>query len=153
MYAMTAAHQTLPFDSRVQVTNLENKKKTIVRINDRGPFVDGRIIDLSLAAAKDIDMVAPGTAPVRLKLLPTRALAKGQSARYTVQVGFFEEKENAVRLQAQLKSGYPKSAIVPASDGGFRVQVGEMDTRSEAEKAQQRLQKDGFAGFVRLLGK
>jgi len=153
MYAMTAAHQTLPFDSRVQVTNLENNKKTVVRINDRGPFVDGRVIDLSLAAAKRIDMVIPGTAPVRLKLLPVRALPKGQSARYTVQVGFFEERENAVRLQGQLGPRYREVAIVTASGGGFRIQVGKMETRAAAEKTQQQLKRDGFPGFVRLLGK
>jgi rare lipoprotein A len=69
MYAMTAAHQALPFNTRVSVTNLDNGKKVIVRINDRGPFVKGRIIDLSYGAAGKIGMVGPGTARVRLEVL------------------------------------------------------------------------------------
>ncbi len=151
MYAMTAAHQTLPFDSRVQVTNLLNQKKTVVRINDRGPFVEGRIIDLSLAAARKIDMVSPGTAPVRLALLSKGSLPAGQSARYTVQVGFFEERRNAIRLQGEIQARYREVAVIPATGGGYRIQVGKSDTREEAEKMQRSLQKDGWTGFVRLL--
>lgn len=69
MNDLTAAHRTFPFGSKVRVTNLENKKNVVVRINDRGPFVEGRIIDLSLAAAKELDLVRPGTARVRLEVL------------------------------------------------------------------------------------
>ncbi len=69
MFAMTAAHQALPFNSRVLVTNLDNGKKVVVRINDRGPFAKGRIIDLSLGAATEIGMVGPGTARVRLEVI------------------------------------------------------------------------------------
>lgn len=69
MYAMTAAHRALPFNTRVLVTNLDNGKRVIVRINDRGPFVKGRIIDLSYGAAQKIGMVGPGTAKVRLEVL------------------------------------------------------------------------------------
>lgn len=69
MYQMTAAHQTLPFNSRVRVTNLNNGKSVEVRINDRGPFKDNRIIDLSLAAAKFLEMIGPGTAQVRIEVI------------------------------------------------------------------------------------
>lgn len=69
MYAMTAAHRALPFNTRVLVTNLDNGKKVTVRINDRGPFVEGRIIDLSYGAARKIGMVGPGTARVRLEVI------------------------------------------------------------------------------------
>jgi rare lipoprotein A len=69
MHDMTAAHRTLPFNSKVEVTNLANGKIVTVRINDRGPFKDNRVIDLSLAAAKEIDMIGPGTARVRLKVV------------------------------------------------------------------------------------
>ncbi|MBI3189065.1 MAG: septal ring lytic transglycosylase RlpA family protein [Ignavibacteriales bacterium] len=69
MYKMTAAHQTLPLNTRVKVTNLTNMKTTEVRINDRGPFVGDRIIDLSVSAAKEIDMIGPGTALVRLEVI------------------------------------------------------------------------------------
>jgi len=69
MNAMTAAHRTLPFNSRVRVTNLSNGKSVVVRINDRGPFKDERVIDLSLTAAKVLEIIQPGTARVRLEVL------------------------------------------------------------------------------------
>ena len=69
MHAMTAAHRSLPFDTRVKVRNLENGREVIVRINDRGPFVDNRVIDLSLGAAREIGLVASGTAPVQLEII------------------------------------------------------------------------------------
>lgn len=69
MNEMTAAHQTLPFNTRVRVTNIENGRTVIVRINDRGPFKDDRIIDLSLAAAKSLELIGPGTAKVRLEVI------------------------------------------------------------------------------------
>ncbi len=73
MYAMTAAHKNLPFDTRLQVTNLDNEKQITVRINDRGPFVQGRILDLSYAAARKLDLIKAGTAPVHIKVLETPA--------------------------------------------------------------------------------
>ena len=69
MYGLTAAHKHLPLGSRIEVTNLNNNKKLVVRINDRGPFVKGRILDLSYGAAQELDMIESGTAPVRIKVL------------------------------------------------------------------------------------
>jgi rare lipoprotein A len=97
MYKLTAAHRTLPFETIVRVTNMGNSKSTIVRITDRGPFVDNRIIDLSLAAAREIESVGPGVVPVRVEVLspgidPT-------SGFFTVQVGAFRDRENAERLR------------------------------------------------------
>ena len=69
MHALTAAHRTLPFNTKVRVNNLENGKSIVVRINDRGPFKDDRIIDLSLGAAKAIGLIGPGTAKVRLEII------------------------------------------------------------------------------------
>jgi rare lipoprotein A len=69
MNDLTAAHRTFPFGTKVRVTNLENKKSVVVRINDRGPFIEGRIIDLSLAAAKELDIIKSGTAQARLEVL------------------------------------------------------------------------------------
>ena len=75
--ALTAAHRTLPFGTRVRVTNLHNDRSVVVRVNDRGPFVAGRVIDLSPAAARRIDMIHAGVVPVRLEVLGGRALARG----------------------------------------------------------------------------
>ena len=104
MYAMTAAHKTLPMNTMVKVDNLENGKSTIVRINDRGPFVDGRIIDLSNKAAHNIDMVKKGTASVQLTILGFNGkIAKTYDEKqetasvgnYYIQVGVFSRTEGA----------------------------------------------------------
>ncbi|MBW1645363.1 MAG: septal ring lytic transglycosylase RlpA family protein, partial [Deltaproteobacteria bacterium] len=101
MYDLTAAHKELPLGSRVLVTNLENGRQVEVVINDRGPFIRGRIIDLSYGAAKALDMVKQGTALVRLKLLapPPGWEGKSRNGRYYgVQAGSFVERRNARKL-------------------------------------------------------
>src|SRR6185436_6870851 len=102
---MTAAHRTLPFNTMVRVTNKKNGREVDVRINDRGPFIEGRVIDLSLRAAKLIDLVGPGIAPVKLKILKPAEVAKAvpppppqqqlpqpqtRDSSFAVQVGAFE---------------------------------------------------------------
>src|SRR5499433_3181299 len=89
---LTAAHRTLPFNTMVRVTNKTNGRQVDVRINDRGPFVDGRVIDLSLRAAREIDLVRPGVVPVKLKVLKTAEIPKDvpRPPAYAVQVGAFE---------------------------------------------------------------
>jgi rare lipoprotein A len=143
MHKMTAAHRTLPFDSVVRVVNTRNGRKTQVRINDRGPFVEGRIIDLSLAAAREIDMVASGTAPVRLELVSGPHLTAGQ---FTVQVGAFREEANATRLRQRLERRYQPVLVVeydsPQSGLLYRVRVGRVPTEEAARKLAERLQRD-----------
>ena len=101
MHAMTAAHRTLPFATVVRVHNLDNGKRVHVRVNDRGPFVRGRIIDLSHAAAQEIAMVRPGTARVRLEILRIEATA----ARLAVQVGSFTEEPRGSQPQKEIGRG------------------------------------------------
>ena len=135
MNAPTAAHRTLPFQTWVRVTNLENNRVTNVRINDRGPFIEGRIIDLSRAAAAVIDMVGPGTALVRLEVVQTAAGEPSPRARYSVQVGAFLVEENALRLQARLAQRYGDVFVQrqQAADGLYhRVRVGRKHTLAEA---------------------
>ena len=152
MNSLTAAHPTLPFDTQVRVTNKENHKQVVVRINDRGPFVDGRIIDLSKEAAKRIGMVGPGTTQVRLEAASAHALSVGQGGgKYTVQVGFFAERQNAVILYGKLKKRYPNVKVEPARPGGYRIQLGLWETRSEAEQLLGRLRAESVSGFVRML--
>ena len=88
---LTAAHRTLPFNTMVRVTNKTNGRQVDVRINDRGPFVSGRVIDLSVRAAREIDLVRPGVAPVKLTVLKTGESAQLQP--FAVQVGAFESRE------------------------------------------------------------
>ena len=99
----TAAHRTLPFNAVVRVTNLRNGKQTEVRITDRGPFVANRVIDLSYSAAQAIDMVGPGTAPVRLEMMSG---PNPQIGFFGVQVGAFQSQDNAERFRAQLAARY-----------------------------------------------
>jgi len=107
MYKLTAAHRTLPFDTMVRVTNLNNGKSTVVRITDRGPFVEGRIIDLSLAAAREIESVGPGVVPVRLEVVGNNVdVAALTEGFFTVQVGAFRELANAERLRDRLSVTY-----------------------------------------------
>src|SRR3984957_8423308 len=104
METMVAAHRTLPFNTWVRVYDLDNSKTVEVRIIDRGPFIDGRIIDLSHAAAQAIDMVGPGTANVRMEVI---AVPAGVApAIYVVQVGAFQSRAVAERLQAQIAGQY-----------------------------------------------
>ncbi len=100
--ALTAAHQTLPFNSLVEVRNLDNGKAVRVRINDRGPFVRGRVIDLSRGAARAIDMLGPGTARVEIRIL--RSPKGALRALYAVQVGAFEDRDRAVALCEELRA-------------------------------------------------
>lgn len=133
MYQFTAAHRTLPFNSIVRVTNLTTGKQTQVRINDRGPFVANRIIDLSLSAARAIDMLGPGTAQVRLEVMggttnPTAGL-------FGVQVGAFLQRENADKLRDHLSERFAPASVVPydSPNGTFyRVRVGRVASEQAA---------------------
>lgn len=142
MHEFTAAHRTLPFNAVVRVTNLRNGKQTEVRINDRGPFVANRVIDLSLSAAQAIDMVGTGTAPVRLEII------SGPNPRagfFGVQVGAFLVQENAERLKMQLGARYsPVSIATYDSPNGmfYRVRVGRAASEDAARQLADRLHAD-----------
>lgn len=105
MHDLTAAHNSLPLGALVMVTNLSNGKSVVVRINDRGPFVKGRVIDLSYAAAKALDMIGPGTVEVRIELLPSPSLPRLPPS-FSVQVGSFIIRENADQLRRELENSY-----------------------------------------------
>jgi len=142
MNKFTAAHRTLPFGAVVRVTNLSNGRQTEVRINDRGPFVANRVIDLSHAAAQALEMIGPGTAPVRLTVISG---PNPQIGFFGVQVGAFQSEENAERLQAQLEARY--SPVIIASydspNGVFyRVRVGRVPSEGAAAALAGQLRLD-----------
>jgi rare lipoprotein A len=149
MNKMTAAHRTLPFNSMVRVTNLNNGKSTVVRITDRGPFVDNRIIDLSRAAAQEIESIGPGVVPVRIEVLSG---PDPYSGYFTVQVGAFKDKGNADRLKERLSATYSPVFIqqVSLDDGDFyRVRVGRVSGEGEAQKLGDILHaEEGFKPIV-----
>jgi rare lipoprotein A len=145
MYELVAAHRTLPFNSLVRVTDLQNRRQVVVRIIDRGPFVNNRIIDLSFGAARALDMVGPGVAPVRLELVSGQNPTIGD---FTVQVGAFAVRQNAERLRARLGSKWGPVFIQEYdSPNGllYRVRVGEVKSEAAARRLASELrQKQGF---------
>ncbi|HEU5402254.1 MAG TPA: septal ring lytic transglycosylase RlpA family protein, partial [Terriglobales bacterium] len=133
--AMTAAHRELPMGSVVRVTNLKTGSQAMLRITDRGPFIGDRIIDLSLAAAKKLDVWRPGTAKVRVDVLyaPSDIESGG---RWCVQVGAFTEEDAAIRLKASLQKRYHTAKVLEfAGPTGFWVRVRvKDDDKSRAEE-------------------
>ncbi len=149
MHQFTAAHRTLPFGSIVRVTNLRNGLQTEVRINDRGPFVANRVIDLSLSAAQAIEMVGPGTAPVRLEVISGPS---PQAGFFAVQVGAFVSQVNAQRLRDNLSTRYtPVTIATYDSPTGlfYRVRVGRFPTEDGAHQLAGELHaNEQFTTFV-----
>ena len=150
MYDMTAAHRTLPFGTQVMVTNLENGRAATVRINDRGPFVGGRIIDLSYAAARILGMVGPGTARVRLDVIRSASPPPGAGGWF-VQAGSFIAKDNASRLARELEergyTGVRLSVYETPSRVYYRVRMRAPDEGS-ARTLANRLSADGYVVLV-----
>ena len=141
MYRMTAAHRTLPIGSVVSVRSLSNGRQTIVRINDRGPFAKGRIIDLSQAAAQSIGMIGTGTDRVELKVVGYEG-RPGAFGFLRIQVGSFAEPENAQSLAGRLRGKYGEVRILTVDlPGGrrYRVQVGRFTTERQAQAVADQL--------------
>ncbi len=155
MYAMTAAHKTLPIPSYAQITNLENHRSIIVRINDRGPFVGNRELDLSYAAAKNLDMQQDGTSAIEIKAIsPSQALPQLQQIAATqeqhvyLQVGSFGSEKKALNLKNKIaannlpepnirSSTYKKSTL-------YKVQIGPVDSTASANQLNEQLARIGI---------
>ena len=162
MHGISAAHKTLPLGTVVRVDNLDNGRALDIRINDRGPFVGGRIIDLSYGAAKTLGVVGPGTANVRITALgrPTAATAGKATPSYepvdyskgnfTFQVGAFKDPNNAERLKQRLAASYQnvhvKSYFNDVHGTLYGVRLGLATTLQQAAEYKQRLRQNGFEG-------
>jgi rare lipoprotein A len=151
MEQMTAAHRTLPFNTWVRVYDLDNNKTTEVRIIDRGPFIDGRIIDLSHAAAQEIAMIGPGVARVRIEVI--RTPPNVTAAAFGVQVGAFRNKENAEALRKRMADRFGAATLVQRADtpGLWRVLVGSEPTEQAAAELAARIRQDSVEksrGFI-----
>ncbi len=131
MWQMTAAHRTLPFGTVVRVTNTDTGRQVDVTINDRGPFVAGRILDLSRAAAEELGAIGPGVIPVRLEL---RRIGDGMPNEpcWEVQVGAFARQENAERARARLQAEGYSAIFAPAGGGLTRVRATALVGRQRA---------------------
>ena len=148
MYQLTCAHQTLPLGTMVMVTNLENGKSVELKVNDRGPFVKGRIIDVSYAAAKMLDMSEKGTALVKVEVFGP---VIEEIQRFTLQVGSFVDETNAQRLAEQLRKSFENvhvTTMETQTQKYHRVRVGQFETRESALVAAEKLSQMGFKVLV-----
>ncbi len=153
MHAMTAAHRTLPLGSIVRVTNTKNGQAVLVRITDRGPFIPGRVIDLSLAAARKIEVWRAGVAPVKLEVLETPAPLE-VGGKWAVQIGGFPDQDQAATLAGHLTRRYRSAKVLsfasPAGDWWIRVRVLDDDHARAQQLASETKTSEGAVFLVRL---
>ena len=142
MEKMTAAHRTLPFNTWVRVYDLDNDRTTEVRIIDRGPFVGGRIIDLSHAAARELEMIGPGVARVRIEVIQTPP--NPTPGLFAVQVGAFRDRANAERLRSQMETRYGSARLLQRTENPavWRVLVGAETSEDGANRLAERIRQD-----------
>jgi rare lipoprotein A len=161
MYGMTAAHKTLPIGTHVKVTNLKNNRAVLLRINDRGPFVSGRIIDLSRKAADELAMARTGVVPVYVEAVQlakeeksgaktywvTETVPSFRYGRFGIQIGAFQQSQNAYRLADKMSSRYTDRKVTTGTEASvtwYRVQVGGFSDIVLAKQELERLRQQGF---------
>ena len=153
MHAMTAAHRTLPLGTIVRVTNLKTGRTALVRITDRGPFIPGRILDLSLAAARKVDVYLPGVAEVKLEVMQT-PVPLDTGGRWAVQIGSFPHEQEASKFADHLTHRYRTAKVQhfgsPVGDWWVRVRVLDDDRKRAQQLAAETTTPDGAVFLVRL---
>ncbi len=153
MHAMTAAHRTYPLGSIVRVTNVKTGSSALVRITDRGPFIPGRVLDLSLAAARKVDVWQPGVAQVKVELLQSGAAAES-TGKWAVQIGGFPDEKVASELADRLTRRYHTAKVLrfasPAGDWWIRVRVLDDDHERAQKLAAETTTSEGAVFLVRL---
>jgi rare lipoprotein A len=159
MNAMTCAHKEYPFGTKLKVTNTANNKSVECIVNDRGPFIKGRDIDLSYATAREIDLIAPGTAPVLIEVLgrdasyvkTVKVQSDDKKGPFAIQVGSFTESINAVRLRVALRLKYANAYIQETEVKGvtyYRVRVGNFSQFSQAMESAEQLGQEGYPAVI-----
>ena len=153
MHAMTAAHRTYPLGSIVRVTNVKTGSSALVRITDRGPFIPGRVLDLSLAAARKVDVWQPGVAQVKVELLQSGPSAES-AGKWAVQIGGFPDEDVANKLADRLTRRYHTAKVLrfasPAGDWWIRVRVLDDDHERAQKLAAETTTSEGAVFLVRL---
>jgi rare lipoprotein A len=153
MHAMTAAHRTLPLGSVIRVTNVKTGDSALVRITDRGPFIPGRVVDLSLAAARKINVYRPGVAEVKVEVMETPAPI-GSGGKWAVQIGGFPHEEKAHKLADRLTRRYRSAKVLcfasPAGDWWVRVRVLNDDHERAEKLVAETETPEGAVFLVRL---
>ncbi|MBA4391952.1 MAG: septal ring lytic transglycosylase RlpA family lipoprotein [Desulfobacca sp.] len=165
MFGYTAAHRILPFNTQIRVKNPANDRVILVRINDRGPFLKDRILDLSFTGAKELGLIGPGTALIEVEALgileeveengqkSTRLVQQidFQQGDFSVQIGAFKDRQNALRLQEKLQSEYPQAEVsetIRLGETFFRVRLPHCTRLEEALRLQKQLEGKGFTQAV-----
>ncbi|GBD25117.1 Endolytic peptidoglycan transglycosylase RlpA [bacterium HR30] len=149
-YELTAAHPSLPLGTRVLVTNLENGRQVEVRINDRGPFVDGRVVDLSYAAARVLGMTQAGTARVRLEVIGFGE-PRLRDGKYAIQVGAFADRRDAERLRRALSARFATTHVQAWRLNGrtyYRVRLGRFERHDDAREHARQIKLLGVAPII-----
>lgn len=153
MHAMTAAHRTYPLGSIVRVTNVKTGSAALVRITDRGPFIPGRVVDLSLAAAQKVGVWKPGVAEVKVELMQSSA-QPGAPGKWAVQIGGFPDESAATKLADHLTRRYHTAKVLrfasPAGDWWIRVRVPDDDHERAQKLAAETHTPEGAVFLVRL---
>jgi rare lipoprotein A len=155
-YGLTAAHPVLPIGTHILVENLDNGRRVWLRINDRGPYAKGRILDLSRSAAERLGMIEHGTAPVRITVLKWPDSVQASFGlkpfqQYTVQTAAYPELDRAEELRERLQARFPELPffVEPASSGFFAVAAGPFDEEGEAKQVSRKLHRSGLSPIVR----
>lgn len=159
MNALTCAHKEYPFGTRLKVTNTISGKSVECIVNDRGPFVKGRDLDLSYASAKEIDLIGPGTAQVLIEIQgrdasyirTVKVQSTDKSGPFAIQVGAFSDGINAVRLKVSLRNTYANAYIQAAEINGatwYRVRIGNFDQFSRAMETAAQLGQEGYQPLI-----
>lgn len=162
LYAMTAAHKSLPLPSYVKVTNLENGKDIIVKVNDRGPFHENRIIDLSYVAATKLGIVGHGTGLVEVEVISPGQASRAPATKATkkphriyLQVGAFSQRRNALRFAKKIADNLSENVHLIETQAGnhavFRVQVGPIASVEDSDIMHKRIQDAGFGDPILLI--
>ncbi len=146
MYAMTAAHKTLPLGTWVVVTDLDTQRSVLVRINDRGPFVKARIIDLSYGAADELGILEKGTTQVEVRCSYTEETLREQLG-YWVQLGAYQDSDLAGDLAVRLREEYPNVRVL-SSEAYHHVRIGPFQSEPEANQLKEVLLEMGQRAFV-----
>jgi rare lipoprotein A len=149
MYSMSAAHKNLPIPSYVRVTNVDNGKTTVVRVNDRGPFHPGRIIDLSYAAATKLGIVKTGVANVEIEHIAMapkngQPAAKSTQSQYIIQVASLSNVKNSELLAKKLSNEYSQPSFVQSNAQLHRIFIGPVSSADDAQKTLEQLKKNGY---------
>ncbi|MFC1851828.1 septal ring lytic transglycosylase RlpA family protein [candidate division CSSED10-310 bacterium] len=151
MYAISCAHRTLPFGTRVKITNRINNRSLIVRVNDRGPFVPGREFDLSYGAARELGFVGAGVIEIHYECLDIEPGSRTANESYTIQVGSFVDLENAQQVKLKLSQEYSAvfiSEYIRQGTRYFRVRIGNFSNRPEAERLAKIIAGQGHQTLV-----